>query len=116
VGDSNAVRVRWLDAPHVPHNWECGYLFESTTRTLLCGDILTQPGHEHSPVTEGDVLGPSLAMWKAMPDSIALDKRGRAILEKLAATEPSTLALMHGASFRGNGHGLLLELARELGV
>jgi hypothetical protein len=22
-------RVRWLDAPHLPHNWECGYLFES---------------------------------------------------------------------------------------
>jgi flavorubredoxin len=43
-------KVRWLDAPHVPHNWECGYLFESTTRTLLCGDILTQPGHEHPPV------------------------------------------------------------------
>jgi hypothetical protein len=28
-------RVRWLDAPHLPHNWECGYLFESTTHTLL---------------------------------------------------------------------------------
>jgi len=27
-------RVRWLDAPHLPHNWECGYFFESTTRTL----------------------------------------------------------------------------------
>lgn len=27
--------VKWLDAPHLPHNWECGYLFESTTRTLL---------------------------------------------------------------------------------
>jgi flavorubredoxin len=20
-------RVRWLDAPHVPHGWECGFLF-----------------------------------------------------------------------------------------
>ena len=19
--------TRWLDAPHVPHGWECGYLF-----------------------------------------------------------------------------------------
>ena len=27
-------RLRWLDAPHVPHNWECGYMFEPTTRTL----------------------------------------------------------------------------------
>src|SRR6185369_2187835 len=24
------ARVRWLDAPHLPHGWECGYLFEET--------------------------------------------------------------------------------------
>jgi len=36
--------VRWIDAPHVPHAWECGHLFESTTRTLFCGDLFTQPG------------------------------------------------------------------------
>ena len=28
--------IRWLDAPHVPHAWECGYLFEPGTRTP-CG-------------------------------------------------------------------------------
>ncbi|HWS70659.1 MAG TPA: MBL fold metallo-hydrolase, partial [Thermoanaerobaculia bacterium] len=36
--------IEWLDAPHLPHGWETGYLFESSTRTLFCGDLFTQPG------------------------------------------------------------------------
>src|SRR5258708_7052865 len=71
-------RVRWLDAPHLPHNWECGYLFESTTRTLLCGDLFTHGGADLPPVTDGDVLGPSEAMRKAMPASVAVDRGARA--------------------------------------
>jgi flavorubredoxin len=107
-------RVRWLDAPHLPHNWECGYMFEATERTLLCGDLFTHGGSDLPPVTEGDVLGPSEAMRKAMPTSVAMDQGARAILEKLARTEPTTLALMHGSSFRGNGQRLLQELAAAL--
>jgi len=26
-------KVRWLDAPRLPHNWECGYQFETTKRS-----------------------------------------------------------------------------------
>src|SRR6516225_2947445 len=66
-------RVRWLDAPHLPHNWECGYLFESTTRTLLCGDLFTHGGGDLPPVTESEVLGPAEAMREAMPASVAVD-------------------------------------------
>src|SRR6186713_2960649 len=35
-------RLTWLDTPHVPHAWECGFMFDETTRTLLCGDLFTQ--------------------------------------------------------------------------
>ncbi len=49
-------RMRWLDAPHLPHNWECGYMFESSTRTLLAGDLFTQPGADVPPLTESEVL------------------------------------------------------------
>lgn len=108
--------VRWLDAPHLPHNWECGYLFEKTTRTLLCGDLFTQGGSEHPALTESDILGPSEALRRMMPSSVAIDKNARQLLEKLAATEPTTLAVMHGSSFRGDGRGLLLALAAALGV
>ncbi len=108
-------KMTWLDAPHVPHNWECGYLFESTTRTLLCGDLFTHAGADVAPLTESDVLGPA----KQAIDQLAFaahDRDTRKILEKLARTEPRTLALMHGSSFRGDGRGLLVGLADALGV
>ena len=47
--------VRWLDTPHLPHGWECGYLFETQSRTLLCGDLFTQAGASTPAVTESDV-------------------------------------------------------------
>jgi len=106
-------RVRWLDAPHLPHGWECGYLFEETTGTLFCGDLFTQPGAEHVPVTTGDILGPSEAMRLAM-DYYAHAKDTRGLLEKLAATKPKTLACMHGSAWSGDGGRLLLDLADVL--
>jgi flavorubredoxin len=107
-------RVRWLDAPHLPHNWECGYLFETTTRTLLCGDLFTHAGHELPPLTESDVLGPAEALRKMMPDSVVLGSHTSALLEKLAATRPTMLALMHGSSYRGDGQKLLRALSSAL--
>lgn len=109
-------RVRWLDAPNLPHNWECGYLFETSTRTLLCGDLFTHAGGAELPAsTEQDVLGPSEGMRHAMPaGSVAIERNTRALLHKLAATEPATLALMHGSSYRGDGGRLLRALADAL--
>lgn len=40
-----ARRVRHVDTPHVPHNWESRVLFEESTGTLLCGDLLSQTGN-----------------------------------------------------------------------
>jgi flavorubredoxin len=107
-------KLRWLDAPNLPHNWECGYMFESTTRTLLCGDLFTHAGDRVAPITEQEVLGPAEAMRMAMPSSVAVDRSARAILDKLAATEPTVLALMHGSSYRGNGAALLRALGDAL--
>ncbi len=105
--------VRWLYTPHVPHAWECGHLFETRTSTLLCGDLYTQGGHEHVPITESDILGPSEAM-RAGLDYYAHAPQSRATLERLAALRPTTLACMHGASFRGDGASLLRALADSL--
>jgi flavorubredoxin len=105
--------LRWLDAPHVPHGWECGYLFEEGTRTLLCGDLFTQGGAEHAPLTESDILGPSEAMRGGL-DYWAHATNTRATLERLAALAPTTLACMHGAAWRGDGGALLRALADRL--
>jgi hypothetical protein len=47
---------------------------------------------------------------------VAIEANTRAIIEKLARTEPTTLALMHGSSYRGDGAALLHGLADALGV
>ncbi len=105
--------VTWTDAPHVPHAWECGFLFESATRTMLCGDLFSQGGAEHPPVCESDILGPSEATRKAMDYYSHTRDQGR-ILHRMAALEPTTLACMHGSAWRGDGAKLLRELARVL--
>jgi flavorubredoxin len=107
--------VRWLDAPHLPHAWECGFLVEERTATLLCGDLFTQPGNDLPAVTEGDILGPSEAFRHEM-DYFSHTSEARALLEKLAATRPRTLACMHGSAWRGDGAALLRTLADTLGA
>ena len=107
-------KLRWLDAPHLPHNWECGYMFESTTRTLLCGDLFTQGGHDVAPLTDKEILGVTVATHKAGLSGMSNDAGARAILDKLARTEPTTLATMHGSSYRGNGAAMLRGLADAL--
>jgi flavorubredoxin len=106
-------RVRWFDTPHLPHGWECGYAFEAATATLLCGDLFTQPGAHGAPVTQADILGPSEAMRAAM-DYFSHTRNARALLSKLAATRPRTLACMHGSAWAGDGEKLLGALADAL--
>ena len=102
--------VRWLDTPHLPHAWECGYMMESATGTLLCGDLFTQGGSNLPPLTEGDILGPSEAFRHHL-DYYAHAPDTRAKLERLAALAPTTLACMHGSAWRGDGAALLRALA-----
>src|SRR6185436_19827704 len=51
--------VQWLDAPHLPHGWETGYLFESSTRTLFCSDLFTHGGAHAAPLIDSDLLVPA---------------------------------------------------------
>jgi flavorubredoxin len=106
-------RVRWFDTPHLPHAWDCGFLTEERTRTFLCGDLFTQGGDGVPPVTETDILGPSEAFRHRM-DYFSYTKNTRAMLERLAATEPATLACMHGSAWSGDGEKLLRALADSL--
>jgi flavorubredoxin len=106
-------RVRWFDTPHVPHGWDAGYLSETSTRTLFCGDLFTQAGAQPAPVTESDVIAPSEAMRAAM-DYYSNPRAAAAQIERLAATEPTLLACMHGASYQGDGGAALRSLAKIL--
>lgn len=103
-------RLQWIYTPHVPHGWDCGVLFDRTTGTLFSGDLFTQGGTQHPPVTEDDILGPS-EMFRKPLDYFAHSRGTGAVLERLAGLEPKTLACMHGSAYRGDGAALLRELA-----
>jgi flavorubredoxin len=105
--------LRWFDAPHLPHGWDCGYLVEELTRTFLCGDLFTQGGTDLLPITDSDILGPSEEFRQRM-DYFSYTKNSRAMLERLASTEPTTLACMHGSAWSGDGAKLLRDLAESL--
>jgi len=107
--------VRWFDTPHLPHAWDCGSLMDERTSTLLCGDLFTQGGADLPPITESDILGPSEAFRHKM-DYFSHTKNARVMLERLASTNPTTLACMHGSAWRGDGAELLRALADALSL
>jgi flavorubredoxin len=114
VLDIGGLRLRFIDTPHVPHGWEAGVFFEETTNTLLCGDLFSHPGNGPA-MTETDVVGPAMEA-EAMFGYSSLSPVTGATLRKLAALEPTTLALMHGSSFMGAGGEALRQLADRYDV
>lgn len=106
-------RLQWLYTPHVPHGWDCGILFDVTTKTLLCGDLFTQPGASMPPVTESEILSASEGM-RGMLDYYAHATSTSTILERLASLQPSMLACQHGSAYKGDGAALIRELASKL--
>jgi hypothetical protein len=103
----------WQSTPHLPHGWECGYLFDRTTATLFCGDLFTQPGTGDEPLTRADILAPSEA-YRAREDYFSHTVNAAALVEKLAQLEPTTLACMHGSAWTGDGGAMLRRLGAAL--
>ena len=98
---------------HLPHGWECGYLFDQTTRTLFCGDLFTQPGTGDRPLVSDDILEPSEALRHQM-DSFSHSRNAPPLIDKLANLRPELLACMHGSAWAGDGAALLRQLGRSL--
>jgi len=109
VMDLGGKRVRQISTPHVPHGWEAQVLYEETTGTLLCGDLFTQVGSGPA-VTTDDVVEPALAA-EGMFHATALAPHTAQTMRSLGDLEPTTLAIMHGSSFQGDGRQALHDLA-----
>jgi hypothetical protein len=102
--------VRGISTPHVPHGWEAQVIFDETTRTLFCGDLLSQPGDGPALLHDGDLVGAALAIEDVMrPTSLTPDTAPT--IRRLADLEPRTLAIMHGPSYAGDCRQALLDLA-----
>lgn len=109
VLDLGSHRLRFLPTPHVPHNWESGLWFDETTGTLLAGDLFTHTGAVPA-LTESDLVEPALET-EALFHSTSLGPAVPSTLARLAALAPTTLAVMHGSSYRGDGATQLEALA-----
>lgn len=108
-------RLQLLSTPHVPHAWDAALFFDEVEKTLLCSDLFFHAGDPEPVVAaelverareaiEGNRTGP---MAKDIPYTPYTDST----LQRLAALEPRTLAVMHGSSFRGDGRKAILDLA-----
>lgn len=104
--------MQWFDTPHVPHAWEAGVLYDSTTRTLFCGDLFTRLG-EYPASTTGDIVGPAVEAEDTAPGSLSLHPESGATIRRLAELQVETLALMHGPAFTGDCRTALFDLAGD---
>ena len=113
VLDLGRHKLAWQSTPHLPHGWECGYLFDQTHQTLFCGDLFTQPGTGEAPLVTQDILGPSEA-FRGQMDYFSHTRNASSLIEKLAQLQPRTLACMHGSAWSGDGAALLRNLGQAL--
>lgn len=101
--------VQHHDTPHVPHGWDARVLYEQSTGTLLVGDLFTHLG-DGPALTSGDIIGPA-EQAEDIFGATALTPATAPTIHRLAELAPTTLALMHGSSFEGDGAGALHALA-----
>lgn len=105
---SGRRRIRYIDTPHVPHAWESGLIFEETSRILFCGDLFTQFGPQAT--TDRDIVPAAMAAEDAF-HSTSVGPATAPTLRRLAALDPTALALMHGPTYFGDGATALNRLA-----
>lgn len=109
VLDLGGRRMRFVPTPHVPHNWESGLWFEETTRTLLAGDLFTAIGD--GPAVVSDDLVEAANAGEDAFHATSMGPDLNPTLHRLADLEPTTLAVMHGSSYSGDGAAQLRALA-----
>ena len=79
--------------------------------TLFCGDLFTQLG-DGPALSTGDVLE-GAAQAEDIFGSTCLTPNTAPTIRRLAELEPTTLAIMHGSSYNGDGTKALLALADD---
>jgi flavorubredoxin len=112
-------RFRYINTPQLPHGWDAGVMFEETSQSLFCSDILHQHG-QCDALTTSDVLGrvrQTLTAYQASPLLAGYQpftpQTGRT-LEQLAQLAPQRLVTMHGSVYEGDGATALRGLAEVM--
>ena len=106
-----AHRLRHIDTPHVPHGWEARVLYDETTKTLFAGDLFSNLG-DPAPLTTDDIVG-AASQAEDMFSGTCLTPNTAPTMRRLAELAPTTIAVMHGSSFTGDGAAALSLLADD---
>jgi flavorubredoxin len=109
VIDIGAHRLRYIATPHVPHAWDAGVYYDETSGTLLCVDLFTAVGKSRA-LVNSELAGPAMQA-EGIFVATYLTPLTAATMRRLAELEPTTLALMHGPSYAGDGAIQLRGLA-----
>lgn len=109
---------RFISTPHVPHCWEAGMLFEETTGTLFCTDLLHQNG-DVEPKTSTSVIDRARETFVEYQQSplanyFPYTANTNNELKRVATLKPHVLATMHGSVFEGDGEAELIGYAEML--
>ncbi len=102
-------RLRHIDTPHVPHAWESRVLYDESTATLFCGDLFAQLG-DGPPTTTDDIVE-AASEAEDVFGATCLTPQTAPTIRRLAELAPTTLAVMHGSCFEGDGAAALADLA-----
>lgn len=118
VIETGKRRFRFKSTPHFPHGWDAGMLFEETTRTLFCSDILHQFG-DGKPLLESspaDQFREAVKFMETGPlaNYMPYYKNTDNYIRTLSALDPAVLAIMHGSSYAGNGAKALTDAGEIL--
>jgi flavorubredoxin len=111
VIDLGSHRVRHIDTPHVPHGWDARVLYDETTATLFAGDLFSNLG-DPAPLTTDDIVG-AAGQAEDMFGATCLTPTTAPTIRRLADLAPTTIAVMHGSSFTGDGDAALHLLADD---
>jgi flavorubredoxin len=108
-------RYRFFQSPHIPHGWDAGLLFEETHKTLFCSDLFHHFG-DGTALTTSSLIEPTRQAMQHLQQGplagyLPYTRATEGVLRSMAELKPETLAVMHGASYRGAGDRQLIELA-----
>jgi hypothetical protein len=106
-----SMTVRYLASPHFPHGWEAGLMFETTTRSLLASDLLTQTGTGEEPLREAcPIKEIGYPLFDELdPGSWGWTRNHEGYFSRLIGLKPDTLCCMHGSAFTGDYSPNMLE-------
>ena len=111
--------LRFCSTPQVPHGWDAGLLYDETTESLFCSDLLHQLGDLEATTSESNLVErfqAALREYGAGPfaNYLPWTPKTRSTLDGLAALEPRHVLPMHGTTYDGDGGLLLREMAEMM--